>query len=601
MEENIKHTQIIMTCQCPYCLSLGRKVTEVEGGNMREDSEKGCSGNFNLIHPQTDEIIKVNNKGISLPNCIKQTKRELRGVWITTVRNTDFPSVNVYKGGKFNTELFKQEYITILNRCKELNLNAVIVQIRPEGDAFYPSKLNPYSEYLTGVQGRNIGLGSFDPLSWMIEETHLLGIEFHAWFNPYRMTPSAKKGKSGNELLKQLASNNYAKLNPDKVYFFNGQLFLDPGIPEVNTYVINSIMEVVQKYNIDAVHLDDYFYPYDYEVVENGKTKYIEFDEVSPDKKTYLKYKKNNETIEQWREQNINRLVKGIADAIHEYDKKQKKSVAFGISPFGIWASAEKTNGVGSNTSPDQLSSMEDYVNSKLWIDEGWLDYILPQNYWSFSDELSPFGEVAYWWDKVVKDAKTQLYMGLGMYLYDEDQDNKAWQDANEIRNQILYLKTLPNVKGYVFFTYKSIRGNESPNTPGLTTQNEAIKLLEEQILTNPTIIPARPWLQYKETKPVSRLKVTRCEEENVVVFEDSSSNNSQYYVIYRAPGFTKLLNLKQDRYIIDVIGKRPNEKFQQYKDSDVKLNAIYTYGVTALSQAQVESSIKEHIFNPKD
>jgi len=399
-------------------------------------------------------------------------KKELRGVWVTTVRNNDFPS----RGG-LDLAQFQAEFMAVLATCKKFNLNALFFQIRPEGDAFYPSGVNPWSEYLTGEQGVAPNWGDFDVLTWIIAETHKAGMEFHAWLNPYRLTPSNKKLSSKEALLARLSPHHYVHRHPDWIYFFNGQLFLNPGVPAVTQYLVATVDEILRHYNVDAIHLDDFFYPYVYKDPKTGKM--ISFADVSPDKETFLKYRKDaTQDIHAWREANINNMVYSLHATIERYNRIHHDNVEFGISPFGIWASMDEAPG-GSATSSGQLSSLSEYVNSKLWIDNGWIDYIVPQVYWSFNNKLSPFAVVCDWWNGVVAGTKTKLYIGLGLYLHEEDASNPDWQNPTEIVDQIKYIRQLNNVSGFVLFTYHNLLPERATNS----TMKQAIELLKQYLL----------------------------------------------------------------------------------------------------------------------
>lgn len=600
-----------LTCNCPYCQQYRRSEVNSQGyanplssvkEEVREEVRKDdqLSSVKILTHAVTQESMTIDDEVIYVPKVLPPKKEEFRGVWITTVRNNDFPSEAVYENG-FNVERFKQEFLQILQRCKVLKLNAIFLQVRPEGDAFYESAINPWSVYLTGEQGVKPDWGDFDPLAWMISATHRVGIEFHAWFNPFRLTPASSTESTKQNLLQTLSDTHYARRHPDWVYYFNHQIYLDPGVPEVREFIIQTVMEVVQKYEIDAVHFDDYFYPYSYETEVDGVVHVVSFADESPDYATYERYHRPAQSILEWRESNINQLVYSLSNAISEYNQTNKKSIAFGISPFGVWASAEETGGIGSQTSPNQLSSLSEFVNSKLWVDEGWIDYIVPQNYWSFSDPLSSFAEVANWWNKIVSDSKTQLYMGIGLYLYNEDAQNPAWQNKDEVVNQIKYLSQLNHVDGYAFFTYHNLVIT-TLDLPGQAVLNQAILSLESEVLTTYSLVPPRPWLQQKETLPVSHLKVTPCDEGCLLIqFEDTLDNNSQYYVIYRVlrTNFREEIDLSNASYILDVVGKNKGEVVQSYTDTTADPHHVYTYAVTALSQAQVESTPISYIYVP--
>ena len=405
---------------------------------------------FSVVNENAEHFVQLqNNKYLEVS--MLRTTGELRGVWVTSVRNSDFPSPAVSSNG-FNLDLFKQEFQAVIETCKQFNLNALFWQIRPEGDAFYPSALNPWSSYLTGQQGVAPGVTDFDPLTYVIGETHKAGMEFHAWLNPYRLSPSTFKGKSETkeEAFGKLAPDHYAIQNQDWTYFYNGMLYLNPGVPAVNEFVAKTVDEILKNYQVDAIHLDDFFYPYPY--IKDGET--VTFASVSPDKKTYKKYRLDAEqTIDQWRESNINALVYQLHKTIQRFNETHNTTVEFGISPFGIWSSAEQTPG-GSPTSSQQLSSLEEWVNSKLWVEAGWIDYIVPQLYWAFANPISPFDVIAKWWNDTVAGKGVKLYLGLGLYLYEEDQ---MWPNTEEILQQLQYARSLPNVSGFVFFTYHNL------------------------------------------------------------------------------------------------------------------------------------------------
>ena len=401
---------------------------------------------------------------------INERSTEFRGVWVTTVRNTDFPSPSLASNG-FNIEDFKKEYRDILETCKKYKLNTIIFQVRPEGDALYPSAFSPWSKYLTGVQGKSPTPSTFNPLSYLIEKTHEANIEFHAWINPYRLTSITNKFGSKEEAINSLSSNHFAKANPNTTYLFNGQLFFDPGSPDVLNLLVNIVTELISNYNVDAIHFDDYFYPYPF--FKDGKT--IHFRDLAPDYQTFINHHtKDTADIEIWRENNINRLIYAVNRTIKAYNLSKKKAIQFGISPFGIWSSLEESSG-GSKTSPHQLSSLEEYVNTKLWIDSEWIDYVIPQVYWSFEDSLSPFDIVAKWWNDVVEHSNVKLYIGLGLYLYEED---SKWSEPDEIIEQLKLIRNLSHVSGFAFFTYHNFVKKSASNS----NLEKALVLLESKI-----------------------------------------------------------------------------------------------------------------------
>ena len=374
---------------------------------------------LNIINSYNNDKSKLES---TRTGTFKQRTNELRGVWVASVINIDWPS----KKG-LSVESQKREYIQILENVKKWNMNAVFVQVKPVGDAFYPSKYAPWSEYLTGTQGINPG---YDPLKFMVDEAHKRGIEFHAWFNPYRLTM--------NGGIEKLSSNNIGRKKPEWTVMYGGKLYLNPGIPEVNNYVVDSIMEVVKNYDIDGVHMDDYFYPY--------KVKGQEY----PDSTQYKKYGRNFSSIGDWRRNNINMLVQKLNKSI----KNEKSDVSFGISPFGVWRNASTDPIKGSNTRAGIQNYDDLYADILKWMENSWLDYVAPQIYWNQGFEVAEYNTLVNWWSNNAKKTKTDLYIGQAAYKV------KDWTNSNELTNQINYNRRFSEVKGSIFFSYKSLRDN---------------------------------------------------------------------------------------------------------------------------------------------
>ena len=366
------------------------------------------------------EIISIlDSYKIENDNKIAKERKEMRGIWVATVLNIDWPS----KKG-LSVESQKQEFIKILDNVKEWNMNAVFVQIKPVGDAFYPSKFSPWSEYLTGIQGQNPG---YDPLKFMIEEAHKRNIEFHAWFNPYRLTMSGGIDK--------LSNDNIGKQRPDWTITYGGKLYLNPGISEVNDYIVKSIMEVVENYDIDGVHMDDYFYPY--------KVK----GEIYNDEEQYNKYGSNFLKVDDWRRDNVNKLIEKLYSSI----KAEKKNVSFGISPFGVWRNISTDSVRGSNTKAGIQNYDDLYADILYWMKKNWIDYVAPQIYWNQGFKIAEYNTLVDWWSKYAKETKTNLYIGQAAYRI------KDWEKDDELINQIKYNRKSEEVKGSIFFSYSSL------------------------------------------------------------------------------------------------------------------------------------------------
>ena len=333
---------------------------------------------------------------------------EFRGVWIASVYNIDWPkTLN-------NPEVQKQEFIEILDKLKSLNINAIFVQIRPSSDALYKSHINPWSEYLTGKQGKDPG---YDPLQFMIEETHKRNMEFHAWLNPYRVTT---QGTDLNELL----PNNPARIKPEWVLEFDNSLFYDPENPEVIEYVAVTVYEIIKNYDVDGIHFDDYFYPYNYPLPEGEDRD----GEVA-----------NN------RREAVNNLIRLVYNVI----KSTKPSVQFGVSPFGIWKN-KSSDPIGSES--NNLESYYDvYMDTLTWIDEHIVDYIAPQIYWTTDNNDSNYEVMVSWWNDVVKDSGVRLYIG---------QNIGDKEIANEVARQIEINREYKNVCGNILFSANNIMDN---------------------------------------------------------------------------------------------------------------------------------------------
>lgn len=437
-------------------ITIGTAVLTLSFNSMAVKAESGRIGMQYLKKYNSDEIIYLRDKPIEIPMYVKEQREQLRGVWVSTVYNLDFPS----KKGLTELE-YKQEYIKVLDNIENLNMNSVIFQVRPKLDAFYKSNINPWSEYLTGTQGVS---PNWDPLEWMIQETHKRGLEFHAWFNPYRVT-------TGSEQLSDLSPSNWAVKNPQYVFSFNGKLQLNPGEPEVIKHINDSVMEVVQNYDIDAVHFDDYFYPF-----KNGDNWYAAGEEA-----TYNKYG-NGLSRDDWRRNNVDKLVQTVHDSIKSYNAENNKKVQFGISPFGIWGHKDlhpdgSIEGTGSLTPRTSRASYDDqFADTRKWVKNNWIDYIVPQIYWTFDENAAAYGELVNWWADVVKDTKVNLYIGHANHKKgDINNKNLSWRNPEEISNQLKFNDLYDEIKGDIFFSYRYLLENTNN-----TINNEFIRILKE-------------------------------------------------------------------------------------------------------------------------
>ncbi len=378
-------------------------------------------------------------------------QKEFRAAWIATVDNIDWPT-----RGNWDAESQKAEFIRIIDMHKRNGLNALVVQIRPATDAFYPSPYEPWSEWLTGKQGTP-PQPYYDPLQFMVEECHKRGFEFHAWMNPYRAVFDTKKTK-------QLAPTHITKIHPEWFVTYGEKRYFDPGNKEAQKFVTKVVEDVVKRYDIDAIHFDDYFYPY--------KIPKKDF----PDAKTFKQYG-NGLLKDDWRRSNCDSIIVDLSRVIKKINPKCK----FGISPFGIWRNSNKDSINGSNTNGGSSNYDDLYADILLWLKNDWIDYVAPQLYWEFEHKVAPYQLLLDWWNDHTYGK--HLYIGLAIYRAGS---NANWKDTTQLPRQIEALREKKNVKGMVFFSSKSF--NSNPN--GWSDE------LRTKYFKEPAIVPEMEWLK---------------------------------------------------------------------------------------------------------
>ncbi len=352
----------------------------------------------------------------------------MRGVWVATVANRDWPSRAGLSAADQRAELLAH-----LDKAVESGLNTVVFQVRPTADALWPSPYEPWSQYLTGTQGKDPG---WDPLGTAVEEAHARGLELHAWFNPYRISNQADPTK--------LISSHPARRHPEWVVTYGGKLYYNPGLPAVRAFVQKAILDAVKKYPLDAVHFDDYFYPYPVA----GQT----FD----DDAAFDEYGGGFSNRADWRRDNIDRLVLETAARI----KRIRPTTQFGISPFGVWRNAA-TDPLGSDTRAGVQSYDDNYADTRKWVQKGWIDYLVPQLYWLAQplDQQVPanYSVLVPWWSEVARHSRTKLYIGEALYKAGDPAQPKQWQDPAELSRHLTLAAEHPEVKGHVFFAAKEV------------------------------------------------------------------------------------------------------------------------------------------------
>lgn len=353
-------------------------------------------------------------------------KREFRGAWIATVANIDFPSTPGISRDKFN-----KEWISTLDFLEQTGLNAVFVQVRPSGDAFYPSKIAPWSKYLTGGSGKP-PREKFDPMKTMIDETHQRGMEFHAWLNPYRA--------STDTLVGNLSKTHPYHSHPEWFVQYGGKLYFNPALPEVRNYITEIVLEIIMEYDVDGIHFDDYFYPYP------------AAGELLPDAEDFAKFGYGYLTIDDWRRSNVNALISQISSMI----KTISPHVKFGVSPFGVWRNKSQDS-AGSNTRAG-ISAYDDlFADVRFWLEKGWVDYVAPQLYWQIGFQIADYEQLLDWWHKNSFDK--HVYTGNAIYKVGNHAD-PAWRSPDQIPLQVSLNRIFPNIQGNIFYNTNSLKKN---------------------------------------------------------------------------------------------------------------------------------------------
>ncbi len=349
---------------------------------------------------------------------------EMRGVWLATVSNRDWPS----RAG-LTAAVQRAELTAHLDRAVRDRLNTVVLQVRPTADALWPSPYEPWSEYLTGTQGQDPG---WDPLGTAVQEAHARGLHLHAWCNPYRIANHTDPGR--------LTASHPARRHPDWVVPYGGKLYYNPGLPEVRAFVQQAMLDAVARYPVDAVHFDDYFYPYPVA----GQT----FD----DDAAYDRYGGDFPGRAAWRRDNIDTLVKEMAAGI----RRVRPGTRFGVSPFGVWRNAT-TDPLGSDTQAGVQTYDDLHADTRTWVRNRWIDYIVPQLYWHIGFAAADYTTLVDWWAKAAEGTGTQLYIGEALYRAGAAGQPEAWRDPVELSRHLTFAARYPQVRGHVFFAAKEV------------------------------------------------------------------------------------------------------------------------------------------------
>jgi len=475
---------------------------------------------------------------LSCLNCLSQQaktpEREFRAAWIATVANIDWPSRR-----DLSVDQQKQEILFLFDRLQRNNFNAVIVQIRPVADALYDSPYEAWSKYLTGKQGVAPS-PYYDPLKFMIEEAHKRCLEFHAWVNPYRALMNAYRNDN--------PSSHVTKQHPNWFVNYGKKKYFNPGLPEVRNYTLKVMRDIVKRYDIDALHMDDYFYPY-----RIGKTEF-------PDLSAYRRYNKNNLSRDDWRRENVNILVRELNRVI----KQTKPHVKFGISPFGVWRNSNVDSLRGSNTTAGQTNYDDLFADVLLWQKNGWIDYSLPQLYWKTGHRAVDYNTLIKWWN----DNAFDRHMYIGHAVYKLKPGKAPWHNLDELDYQIKETRRYPKVQGSAFYSAKFFRQN-------VFNIND---YFEKDIYKTPALLPEMPWLSSEKPAAI-KLQINYSQEGVRLIKwlknEDPNAQYAVYKIVNGRHDYSKeLVKVTADNYYV-IIGRGTEE-----------------YGVTALKRNHHESEM---------
>ena len=428
---------------------------------------------------------------LSFQFIIAQPKYEFRGVWIATVNNIDWPT-----GGVSDPAIQKADYIRLLDMHQRNGMNAMIVQVRPAADAFYPSPYEPWSEWLTGTQGKPPS-PYYDPLQFMIEETHKRGMEFHAWLNPYRAIHNIN-GSS-------IASNHITRIHPEWFLTYGDKKYFDPGNKEAQKFVVTVVRDIVKRYDVDAIHMDDYFYPYRIP----GK----EFPDAESYAKSGSKLNKDD-----WRRSNTDSIIEALSIVI----KQEKKLCRFGISPFSVWRNNDKDPLRGSDSRGGQTNYDDLYADILLWLQKRWIDYVTPQLYLEIGHPKVDYVKMLDWWSR--NSYGRHIYIGHGIYRAGGKE--AAWNNPAQLPDQIKLLRRYPNVQGSIYFSSKSFSRN--PNGWNDSLQNNYYRY--------PALLPPMRWISNeKPWPPIVERSITNDSVIQLVVKPDPRNHiDIKYYVVYQ-------------------------------------------------------------------
>ncbi|MEV0152844.1 family 10 glycosylhydrolase [Micromonospora sp. NPDC050686] len=492
-------------------------------------------------------------------------KRQFRAMWIASVTNIDWPSKASWTAPD-QVAKQKAEYLGWLDLAQRLNHNAVVVQVRPTADAFWPSPHEPWSEYLTGVRGRDPG---WDPLAFLVEESHKRNLEFHAWMNPYRVSMPAPGGAGAD--ISMLAPDHPVRQHPDWVFAYppagvaGSRLYYNPGLPEVREFVQTAMMDAVEQYDIDGLHFDDYFYPY-----PSGTWQV-------PDDATFAAYNRGFTDRADWRRDNINLLIREMNSKI----KAAKPWVKFGVSPFGIWRN-KSADPAGSDTTGSQSYDIIS-ADTRKWIKEEWIDYVVPQLYWYIGQyPAADYARLVPWWAEQVRGTKVQLYIGQADYKSGDPAYGSYWMNPNELSDHLTLNRAYPEVLGNVHFSAVQVRANRLGATDSYAAEH----------YSRPALAPAMPQLPSRPLlSPVITTAQRQADGVRLSWLQPADGRGplgtATSYAIYRFDGADRAeqCDFADAAHLVGTV-RGTDGPVQSWLDGTAAADGRYTYYVTALDRS---------------
>ena len=471
-------------------------------------------------------------------------KREFRAVWIATVANIDWPSSRT-----LTTKAQRDEMREMLDKLAENNVNAIVLQIRPTADAFYPSQLEPWSHWLTNSQNTK-PTPYYDPLQFVIEEAHKRCIDVHVWLNPYRVTNS--------DNINLLSKNHLYYKNKNLFLKYGGKYYFDPGMDETREFLNLVVEDIVERYDVDAIHFDDYFYPY--------KVEGEEF----PDEATFKSYPRGFTNKDDWRRNNVNLVISELQNTI----KSIKPWVEFGISPFGVW----RNNNVdprGSATKAGVQNYDDLYADILKWLQEGSIDYVVPQLYWEIGKKVADYEILLKWWSE--NSYGKNLYIGLYASAL-ENPKIQAWKTPNELCRQLKMNLKNPKVDGAVYFSAKTF----VKNLQGL---NDSLK---SNYYKYPALTPVNRNIIGDASAQPKNLRTIKDGKSAYLIWDDVNEEGGcaiAYYVVYAFKGKT-VGDFENPEFILT----KTTENCVDLNNFGHKLKGNYTFVVTSVNKFKRES-----------